>query len=160
MPELDGIATLQKLKKLTNNLCKDTPVIILTANTITSARNIYKQAGFNDYLSKPVLPNELERIMLTYLPEDKIQTPLSNIQNEKKNLISLRDLLGRIPEFDIDMAMKNCANKDILLQAVRGLYKSIDGHIECINRCMNHVDEDDIRKRYITEVHSVKVLFA
>ena len=156
MPELDGIATLQKLKKLTNNLCKDTPVIILTANTITSARNIYKQAGFNDYLSKPVLPNELERIMLTYLPEDKIQTPLSNIQNEKKNLISLRDLLGRIPEFDIDMAMKNCANKDILLQAVRGLYKSIDGHIECINRCMNHVDEDDIRKRYITEVHSVK----
>ena len=36
MPDMDGIETLNNLKKLENNMSKDAPVIALTANTINT----------------------------------------------------------------------------------------------------------------------------
>ena len=53
MPEMDGIETLEHIKG-EDHLCKETPVIILTANAIRGAREAYLEKGFTDYLSKPV----------------------------------------------------------------------------------------------------------
>ena len=59
MPNLDGIETLKRFKELENNQCKDTPVIALTANAIVGAKEMYLEAGFDDYLSKPVKMGDL-----------------------------------------------------------------------------------------------------
>ncbi len=67
MPEMDGIETLHYLKKEEDNLCKDTPVIALTANVIQGAREMYMKEGFQDYLMKPVDGNSLENILKNYL---------------------------------------------------------------------------------------------
>ncbi|MBO6137243.1 MAG: response regulator [Lachnospiraceae bacterium] len=75
MPEMDGIETLDKMKHM-DHQCKDTPVIVLTANAIEGMKEMYLQAGFNDYLSKPVSGAELEGMLAKYLPKDKINTPV------------------------------------------------------------------------------------
>ena len=69
MPELDGIETLAKLKE--ENLLPDSATVIaLTANAISGARDMYFEAGFDDYLSKPIETDQLKALLLKYLPED------------------------------------------------------------------------------------------
>ena len=71
MPEMDGIQTLAKIKQ-SENQCTSVPVIALTANAIVGAKEEYINAGFSDYLSKPIEGMELEKMLMKYLPQDKI----------------------------------------------------------------------------------------
>ena len=70
MPGMDGIETLKALKN--EDLIYDTPVICLTANAISGVREKYLKEGFNDYLSKPIEVASLEKLLIKYLPADKI----------------------------------------------------------------------------------------
>ncbi|MDE7478864.1 MAG: response regulator [Lachnospiraceae bacterium] len=72
MPELDGVETLQQMKTMENNLCKDTPVIILTANAVIGAKEQYLAEGFDDYLSKPIEPEKLEQMIRDRLPKEYV----------------------------------------------------------------------------------------
>jgi len=68
MPQMDGVETLDRLK--TENLVpRGTTVIALTANAIVGAREMYLEAGFDDYLSKPIETDQLESKLRTYLPD-------------------------------------------------------------------------------------------
>lgn len=69
MPELDGVGTLKIIKD--NHYCDDTPIIALTANATVEARETYRGYGFTDYLAKPIDAEELEHMLVTYLPQDK-----------------------------------------------------------------------------------------
>jgi len=72
MPGLDGVETMKRLKSMEGNRCKDTPVIVLTANAIVGVREKYLAEGFNDYLSKPIEPERMEEMLKKYIPEQKI----------------------------------------------------------------------------------------
>ena len=70
MPEMDGIETLQHLK---NEERGHKPVYIaITANAIAGAREMYLEAGFADYISKPVKGEHLEMLIKSYLPPEKL----------------------------------------------------------------------------------------
>ena len=69
MPEMDGIETLHRMTGMEKSLCKDTPVIMLTANAISGAREKYLAEGFKDFLAKPIFPEQLEEMIQHYLPE-------------------------------------------------------------------------------------------
>ncbi len=71
MPGMDGIETLQTLReeKLLEN---GTTVISLTANAIVGAREMYINAGFDDYLSKPIESRLLEKKLASYLPKSLV----------------------------------------------------------------------------------------
>lgn len=70
MPEMSGVDTLEYIKK--ERLVKDTPIIALTADAIVGARDNYIKEGFTDYLSKPVIYEELEALLLKYLDKNLI----------------------------------------------------------------------------------------
>ncbi|MCR4764463.1 MAG: response regulator, partial [Lachnospiraceae bacterium] len=72
MPEMDGIETFEAMKTLKGNLNTGTPCIALTANAVAGAREEYLSRGFIDYLSKPVDPRKLEKMLIKYLPEEKV----------------------------------------------------------------------------------------
>ena len=73
MPVMDGVETLHKLQLQEDNLCKDTPVIALTANAIVGAKEMYMKEGFIAYISKPIAFQKLENILLMYLPKQKVE---------------------------------------------------------------------------------------
>lgn len=73
MPNMDGIEALKLSKTLEDNKCKDTPVIALTANAIVGAKEMYIEAGFDDYLSKPVKSEALMDVIERYVPHNKIK---------------------------------------------------------------------------------------
>ena len=74
MPEMHGMETMQRMKEMQDNLCKDTPVIMLTANAIVGAKEQYMEAGFDDFLAKPIDQNKLERLMMHWMPQEKIHS--------------------------------------------------------------------------------------
>ncbi|MBE5932180.1 MAG: response regulator [Lachnospiraceae bacterium] len=69
MPEMDGIETLHHIKD--DRLAIGTPVIMLTANAIAGDREMYLEEGFDDFISKPVMPKALDEMLIEYL-KDKV----------------------------------------------------------------------------------------
>ena len=67
MPRMSGKETLAKLKEEKGF---NTPVIALTANALTGMKEEYLNAGFNDYLSKPIEKPELERVIKEFIMKD------------------------------------------------------------------------------------------
>lgn len=72
MPVMDGIETLDALKKMPDNQCKDAVVIALTANAMAGVREMYLDKGFDDYLAKPIEGTVLEQLIMRYLPEEYV----------------------------------------------------------------------------------------
>jgi CheY-like chemotaxis protein len=61
MPEMDGVEAVQTLKRKLGDKC---PVVVaLTANAFAGARDEYLAQGFDDYLSKPILPPALRQLL-------------------------------------------------------------------------------------------------
>ena len=51
-----------------------TPIIAFTANAVSTAREMFRQAGFDGFVSKPVDRVELERVMRRVLPTNLVVT--------------------------------------------------------------------------------------
>ncbi|MBO4904341.1 MAG: response regulator, partial [Lachnospiraceae bacterium] len=124
MPGMDGTETLQHIRELENKKNADTPVICLTADAIRGARERYISEGFNDYLTKPVEGNDLERMLIKYLPKEKVITDVGSDSDSndgsdpvkpKKDdsTVSGIDALKK-EGFDIESAMKFCQDSEDL----------------------------------------------
>ena len=70
MPEMSGTQTLEIIKE--RNLSGDAPIISLTADAIKGAKDNYVHLGFTDYISKPIIYDELEALLYTYIPKELI----------------------------------------------------------------------------------------
>lgn len=64
MPGKSGCETLKELKEIPNFKI---PVVVLTANAIEGMKEKYLDAGFDDYLAKPIVKDELKRILTKFL---------------------------------------------------------------------------------------------
>lgn len=67
MPDPDGVETLHLIRQEKDNVNKETPVIVLTANAVGDVAQDYLKDGFSDYLSKPVEVDKLEEMLKKYL---------------------------------------------------------------------------------------------
>lgn len=72
MPEMNGIDTLNHIRSMDNEKLQTVPVIALTANVVNGAREMFLEAGFNDYISKPIAIDRIEKALMTFIPRSKI----------------------------------------------------------------------------------------
>ncbi len=96
MPEMDGIQCLHALREQAGGLCKETPVVALTANAGSENQFIYRREGFDEYLVKPVDAYELERTVRRLLPREKVTV----IEDEDESFESdkiVRQMKKKIP---------------------------------------------------------------
>ncbi|MGN0317652.1 MAG: ATP-binding protein [Lachnospira sp.] len=74
MPEMDGIETFHRIKEDSDNNNAGKPIIALTANAIGGAREMYMKEGFTDYITKPIVYEQLELLLNRYIPDEKCLT--------------------------------------------------------------------------------------
>lgn len=89
MPELDGVETTKELIRLQKEeALYKIPIIALTANSISGDREVYLEAGMDDYLSKPIEFEKLAKMIEKYLTK-KTQMSLenSNIVTQENKII-------------------------------------------------------------------------
>lgn len=67
MPEMDGLEATRIIRnKKSSVLQHDIPIIALTANAFNNSRNEIKEAGMNDFISKPLIPELLHNLLYTF----------------------------------------------------------------------------------------------
>ncbi len=71
MPKMDGVETTMNIRALADDRFRVVPIVALTANAVGDVRSDFLRAGMNDYLSKPLIIKELERVLRQWLPTDK-----------------------------------------------------------------------------------------
>ncbi|MDR1872733.1 MAG: response regulator [Deltaproteobacteria bacterium] len=67
MPEMDGVETTAKIRALGGRF-ERLPIIALTANAMTGAKESLMEAGMDDFLSKPIQRQELAAILARWVP--------------------------------------------------------------------------------------------
>ena len=98
MPEMDGVETLHEIQKLKGSPNEKTPVIVLTANAISGAREYYLKEGFTDFFTKPIDGAKLERLTASYLPEHLVHR--KEIEAEESSAVEIRKENGAAEESD------------------------------------------------------------
>ena len=73
MPGMDGIETLKSIKAQDGKTNNNTPMIVVTANAIEGAKEFYLENGFDDYISKPIDTDYLDKIVFKYIDSDLIE---------------------------------------------------------------------------------------
>ncbi|GHT93441.1 hypothetical protein AGMMS49545_12740 [Betaproteobacteria bacterium] len=70
MPDMDGIETTRRIRAL-GGRHTGMPIIALSATAIAGARELFLNAGMNDFISKPIDTSELNALLITWLPANK-----------------------------------------------------------------------------------------
>ncbi len=81
MPGVDGVETLKRIRELRGGIYQDLPVIALTANTVSGAREMFRSEGFTEFVPKPIERTVLERVLRKVLPKDSIQYSTQTNEN-------------------------------------------------------------------------------
>ncbi len=71
MPDMDGVETMQRMRKLAGY--DEIPIYVLTANAVTGAKEQYLEAGFDGFISKPVVSDKLEQALRETLPPELLK---------------------------------------------------------------------------------------
>ena len=72
MPEMDGLETATAIRKSGNPALEGIPIVALTANAdVQDMKEQFILAGMNGYLQKPIDLNELAKIMVRFIHEEK-----------------------------------------------------------------------------------------
>lgn len=134
MPVMDGVETMQKIRKMGD--CDNIKIVALTANAINGVELKYRDLGFDDYLAKPIEPEEMEALLVKMIPDDPVQTmdfeilefePQADSEDSRKDIISQAsraedDILVRLKNMgiDVDQGMHySMGQDDLYLELVR-----------------------------------------
>ena len=72
MPEMSGSEIISRIRELNDKYYKTLPVIAMTAQQINGAKELFVAEGFDNYIDKPFEAMHLEKILETYIPEEKL----------------------------------------------------------------------------------------
>lgn len=175
MPRMDGIETFHRMEHMEESLCKAIPVVILTANAVTGAKEKYLQEGFSDYLSKPVHADKLEAVIMQYIPESKRILPADagNEAEIKGQQVKMQQgeesckgqmTLPEIDEIDIAYAKRYFEEEELLKITMLDVYDSFDDTATLLDELGAVILEGEsgkenwerALKEYQTRVHALK----
>ncbi len=186
MPGMDGIETLHRMKAMDVCPCRDTPVVALTANAVSGAKEMYLSEGFDDFLSKPVDPEKLERMLHDKLPERLLQKqpepekpagrliggetgetdlPPSSGKPEKP---ASRLIGGETGETDLPpvdgldwrYAKLHLPDRELLEYTLKEFYGQLDDAADVLYQLYSQITEPQQLEAYRIQVHAMKSLAA
>ena len=72
MSGMDGVEAMKRIRTDVSGLNASIPIVALTANAMSSAKQMFLAEGFDGFVSKPVETEELERVLKLVLPKKSI----------------------------------------------------------------------------------------
>ena len=181
MPDLDGIETLRCMKELENHLCKNAPVVALTANAIAGAKETYRAEGFNEFLSKPIIPEKLEKMLIQLLPKDKLVygkdsvSVKEEVENAKQDILSKEEHgkeltaedFPEIAGIDWEYSFLHLKDWELVKATVTDFYQLMDTESDILKQLYDQIFDDGEKgasesfvqgalKQYRIKVHSMK----
>ncbi len=156
MPEMDGVETLNRLKTLPDNKCADTPVIALTANAFNGDREKYMELGFDDFLSKPIVTEKLETLIMRLLPKEYVKYAPEDAGKTPDKPRQQTEDLPAIDGVNWAYARLHINDSELLMSTLRDYYKRLPVEAEKIGELGEKVYTKDGLSAYRIRVHSLK----
>ncbi|MCM1175401.1 MAG: response regulator [Blautia sp.] len=156
MPEMDGLETLHRIKLLSDFPCRNTPIVVLTANAVSGAKEKYLAEGFDDFLSKPIVPEKLENMIRNMLP-DELQTEKLSSEEPKDEF---PDDLPPVDGLDWNYAWMHLPDTELLAYTLKEFYAQIDSAADTLEQSYTHITEPGQLAQYRIQVHAMKSLAA
>ena len=148
MPKMKGPEVLKNLK---NIIGFKTPVVALTADVISGMEEKYISQGFDECLAKPIVEEELYKILKRYLKENKSNTkPITTEElnkNEKHNL-KLLEKQG----VNVKQGLELLKDIDMYELTLTEFYEELEEKLNNLNEYKNNKDLDS----YSILAHSLK----
>ena len=151
MPEVDGIEATHIIRRLMPEY-DNVPIIALTANAVSGAKEMFIAEGMDDFVAKPIELKVMTAKLHKWLPENKI-VPITaeeaeRAAEEKKHLQPALEIEG----LDTNTAIERLGSVDLFMTVMTEYYSAIDKKSDVIE---NHYNAGSIHD-YTVEVHSLK----
>ena len=164
MPQMDGVETTAAIRGLGVERLRKLPIVALSANAVPGAREMFLEAGLNDFVPKPIEVQTLDRVLRKWLPEDKVisegngypeeetaEKPTEAAQPEGEAAAGA--LSWRMDGIDTAVGMQYAGNDEELYREVLSDYMdSIAERADAIERAVEAGDLEN----YTIEVHALK----
>ncbi len=148
MPIMDGVEAASAIRALEGEYYRSLPIIALTANALAEAKEEFAAAGMNDFLSKPINTKELMKMLLRYLPADKIIESDARGEQVNASESDLPDIEG----LNVAAGIENSGGAKLFTSLLGDFYKLIDRKATKIEKCL----ADGMIRDYTIEVHALK----
>lgn len=149
MPVMDGVETTRKIRELPNDYLQKMPIIALTANAVVEARELFRSAGMDDFVAKPIEMKEICAKIKTWLPSEFVLKKSEPVQ-EKVDVKP--EELPVIEGLDVAEGVKNSGSLALFTSLLGDFYKLIDLKSTKIEKCL----ADGMIRDYTIEVHALK----
>ena len=177
MPDMDGIETLQRLRQIPDCPCSDTPVVALTANAVTGAKERYLEVGFDAYLSKPIVSEKLETLIAELLPEELLEpyegadaaavmqgdqdAPAAGMvtaaaRPHTAEVSAPGEELPQIEQIDWDYAHIFVKDDHLLAVTLKNVYRALDSDMRELTKLVENIYNEDGMAAYRIKVHAMK----
>lgn len=161
MPELDGVETTKLIRSFYRDY-DNVPIIALTANAVSGARDMFVKSGMDDFLAKPIEVKLFTEMVRNWLPEEKIvlltleerERRLEEIKLKKAEKQAEKQAEKKLQIGDLDVAysMNLLGNEKLFWVVLKEYYKSIEKKAVIIENA--YAKED--WSTYTIEVHALK----
>jgi len=124
MGGMDGVEAMKRIRTDVAGLNGSIPIVALTANAMSSAKQMFLSEGFDGFVSKPVEIEELERVLKHVLPKSAItytdgfvkeipaarSEPEEEPEEKKDEVKSDRDIFIKLKDsgIDTDAGLRYC----------------------------------------------------
>jgi len=155
MPIMDGIEATKIIREMENEYYRSLPIIALTANTINNAKKMFMEAGFDDFVAKPINVAFLDRVLREYLAEEK-RIVIEKDSNEKKAVTASKPESAKPTknkEFDPDLGLGYTGGSLSLYLDILKEYVETSSDMKSIIK--NSYESEDWAN-YVIKVHALK----
>ncbi|MGN0318220.1 MAG: response regulator [Lachnospira sp.] len=162
MPGMDGIETFKSIRQ-GNGPCRDVPVIVLTANAIAGMREMYiNDVGFTDFLPKPIEYNELEKMIIAYLPEDMYEkVEIETEADKNESVVEEEEETVDLPMIDginWNYARTYFKKQSLLIYTLKNVYNMLGPSADKIDKLAEDIanGDDAAIDEYRIATHTIK----
>lgn len=142
MPEMDGYTATSKIRKL-DAAASNIPIIALTAHALIGDKEKCIEAGMNDYVSKPIVPEKFVKVIDRWLNIKIKQDDVNAALMQEKNEVAL--------DFSV-LEKMSLGDKDFQVELLNNYLQDVD---ERFNRLIGFIQSQNLPK--ITgEAHTIK----
>ena len=160
MPGMDGIEAMKRIRADGSRASSDMPIVMLTANAVSTAKETFLAEGFDGFVSKPIELRELERVLQKVLPrsllsfvtaeEEAFTEPI--LPEEENAELSFRERLERCG-VDYAEGLRYCQDDDEFYRSLLMQFASEAAEKQML--LAGYYKDQDI-KNYEILVHSLK----
>lgn len=157
MPGMDGVETLARIRQMEEQLAdtEKSIVIVLSANAVYGAREMFLSKGFNDFISKPVQKKDFAACLSKWLKKELIEiTGLQDSQEKEAEKTIIPADFPAMPEKQINVkkAVEAAGDFCTWISITNTFFSTIQEKADLIQ---NYLQEENY-KDFTIQVHALK----